>query len=59
MQLVLMALKPADEIGEEVHEDRDQFFRVEQGAGEIRIDGAATAVKSGMAMIVPAGHGIT
>jgi mannose-6-phosphate isomerase-like protein (cupin superfamily) len=55
MQLVLMALKPAEEIGEEVHEDRDQFFRVEQGAGEIRIDGAATAVKSGMAMIVPAG----
>lgn len=55
MQLVLMALEPAEEIGEEVHEDRDQFFRVEQGAGEIRIDGAATAVKSGMAMIVPAG----
>ncbi len=55
MQLVLMALKPAEEIGEEVHEDRDQFFRVEQGAGEIRIDGAATAIKSGMAMIVPAG----
>ena len=42
MQLVLMALKPADEIGEEVHEDRDQLFRVEQGAGKIRIDGAAS-----------------
>ena len=36
MQLVLMALKPADEIGEEVHEDRDQLFRVEQGAVKIR-----------------------
>lgn len=55
LQLVLMALLPGEEIGEEVHTDRDQFFRVEKGAGEIRIDGARTGVKSGMAMIVPAG----
>jgi mannose-6-phosphate isomerase-like protein (cupin superfamily) len=55
LQLVLMALQPGEEIGEEVHEDRDQFFRVEMGAGEIRIDGIATPIKSGVAMIVPAG----
>ena len=55
LQLVLMALRPGEEIGEEVHQDRDQFFRVEEGEGEIRIDGARTPLKSGMAMIVPAG----
>ena len=55
LQLVLMALPPGEQIGEEIHADRDQFFRVEQGEGEIWIDGAATRVKDGMAMIVPAG----
>lgn len=55
LQLVLMALQPGEEIGEEVHEDRDQFFRVEKGKGEIVIDGASTKIKSDVAMIVPAG----
>lgn len=55
LQLVLMALQPGEEIGEEVHEDRDQFFRVEKGKGEIVIDGATTKIKSDVAMIVPAG----
>ena len=55
LQLVLMALRPGEEIGEEVHEDRDQFFRVEKGKGEIDIDGVTTRIKSDMAMIVPAG----
>lgn len=55
MQLVLMALAPGEEIGEEVHEDRDQFFRVEAGSGEILIDGVWTKVHADMAMIVPAG----
>ena len=55
MQLVLMALQPGDEIGEEVHDDRDQFFRVEQGSGEIEIDGVPSRVKADTAMIVPAG----
>ena len=55
LQLVLMALKPGEEIGEEVHEDRDQFFRVEKGKGEIVIDGVTTKIKSDIAMIVPAG----
>lgn len=55
LQLVLMALQPGEDIGEEVHEDRDQFFRVEGGGGEILIDGTTTPVKSDDAMIVPAG----
>lgn len=61
LQLVLMSLRPGEEIGEEVHEDRDQFFRVEQGSGEIFIDGNITKVRSDMAMIVPAGarHNVT
>jgi mannose-6-phosphate isomerase-like protein (cupin superfamily) len=55
MQLVLMALRPGEEIGEEVHPDRDQFFRVEAGRGAIWIDGVKSEVKADMAMIVPAG----
>lgn len=55
MQLVLMALQPGEEIGEEIHGDRDQFFRVENGNGEIVIDGVANRIKADTAMIVPAG----
>lgn len=55
LQLVLMAIPPGGEIGEEVHEDRDQFFRIEAGRGEVRIDGQRTAVESDDAVIVPAG----
>ena len=39
VQLVAMSIRKNDEIGEEVHEDRDQFFRVEKGKGEVVIDG--------------------
>lgn len=55
LQLVLMAIQPGEDIGEEVHDDRDQFFRVEQGKGEVLIDGKRTAVESDDAIIVPAG----
>ncbi len=55
MQLVLMALKPGEEIGEEVHEDRDQFFRIEEGEGEVVIDATRTKAKEDHAIIVPAG----
>lgn len=55
LQLVLMAIKPGGEIGEEVHEDRDQFFRVEQGKGEVLIDGNHSKIKNDDAIIVPAG----
>ena len=54
LQLVLMALKPGEEIGEEVHEDRDQFFRIEAGSGEVWIDGKKNKVKDGDAIVVPA-----
>ena len=55
LQLVLMTLQPGDEIGEEVHEDRDQFFRIEEGSGAIDIDGVANKVEGDFAVIVPAG----
>ncbi len=55
IQLVLMTLPPGCDIGEEVHEDRDQFFRIEAGEGEIRIDGVANRVEDDFAVIVPAG----
>lgn len=55
LQLVLMSLKPGEEIGEEVHQDRDQFFRVEKGMGEVWIEGRKTALKSDFAIVIPAG----
>ncbi len=55
LQLVLMTLPPGCDIGEEVHEDRDQFFRIEQGRGTIYIDGKANEVEDDFAVIVPAG----
>lgn len=55
LQLVLMAIPPGEEIGEEVHEDRDQFFRVEAGEGDITIDGAVHRVKADDGIIVPQG----
>lgn len=55
LQLVLMTLQPGDEIGEEVHEDRDQFFRIEEGSGVIVIDGRENRVEDDFAVIVPAG----
>jgi len=53
-QLVLMSLKPKEEIGEEVH-NVDQFFRFEEGEGKVVIDGEETIVKDGWAVVVPAG----
>jgi mannose-6-phosphate isomerase-like protein (cupin superfamily) len=53
-QLVLMALKPTEEIGAEVH-TLDQFFRVEAGTGEAILDGVKTAIRPGFALVVPAG----
>jgi len=53
-QLVIMALKPTEEIGAEVHK-LDQFFRVEEGAGEAVLDGVHTVISAGFAVLVPAG----
>lgn len=53
-QLVVMALNPKEEIGAEIHE-LDQFFRVEEGAGEAVLDGVRTSIQAGFAVVVPAG----
>ena len=53
-QLVVMALKPTEEIRAEVH-TLDQFFRVEAGTGEAVLDGVRTAIRAGFAVVVPAG----
>ena len=53
-QLVVMALKPTEEIGAEVHK-LDQFFRIEQGTGEAVLNGVRTKIKAGFAVLVPAG----
>ncbi len=55
LQLVLMALKPKEEIGVETHHDNDQFFRFESGHGKCIIDGNEYNVKDGDAVIIPAG----
>jgi mannose-6-phosphate isomerase-like protein (cupin superfamily) len=55
LQLVLMSINPGEDIGEEVHPDRDQFFRVEAGKGEVWIDGHKSNIKSDFAIVVPAG----
>lgn len=54
-QLVLMSLKPKEEIGMEVHEENDQFFRFEAGQGKCIIDGNEYELKDGVAVVVPAG----
>jgi mannose-6-phosphate isomerase-like protein (cupin superfamily) len=53
-QLVLMSLKPKEEIGMEVHK-LDQFFRVEEGSGDAVLDGVRTAIRAGFAVVIPAG----
>lgn len=53
-QLVVMNLKPGEEIGEEVH-DLDQFIRVEEGEGKAVLDGQEQRIKDGFAVVIPAG----
>jgi mannose-6-phosphate isomerase-like protein (cupin superfamily) len=55
LQLVLMSLDPGEDIGEETHRDVDQFFRIEQGRGEVVIEGRKTRVEGDDAILVPAG----
>lgn len=54
-QLVLMSLKPKEEIGVETHTDNDQFFRIDAGQGKVIIDGNEYEISDGFAIIVPAG----
>jgi len=55
MQLVLMTLQVDEEIGEEVHDHVDQFFRIEEGEAKFVIDGKEYVAKDADAVIVPAG----
>ncbi len=54
-QLVLMSLKPKEEIGAETHEENDQFVRFEGGRGRVEIDDNKYTVKDGDAVVIPAG----
>ncbi len=53
-QLVVMSLKRGEDIGQEIHE-LDQFFRVEEGTGEVILDGVSKPIGAGFAIVVPAG----
>jgi mannose-6-phosphate isomerase-like protein (cupin superfamily) len=55
LQLVLMSLKVGEEIGEETHQNTDQFFRFESGSGKCIIDGNESLVKDGDVIVVPSG----
>ena len=61
MQLVVMTLKPGEDIGKEVHDHVDQFIRVEAGTGESMMDGKTTSLSDGMSIVIPAGaeHNVT
>ncbi len=54
-QIVLMSLRPKENIGEEVHETVDQFFRFEDGEGIVTINGVEHGIKDGTAVLVPSG----
>lgn len=55
LQLVLMTLAPGEEIGEETHEDHDQFIRVEEGTGRVVLNGEGQTLQDGSAVVIPAG----
>ena len=54
-QVVVMSLKPLEDIGMEVHEYTDQFFRIDSGEGKVIIDGEESIISDGYAVVVPAG----
>ncbi len=55
LQLVLMSLKPGEDIGEEVHQNNDQFFRFESGTGKCTVDENIYHIAEGHVIVVPAG----
>lgn len=54
-QVVVMSLLPNEDIGMEVHEDTDQFFRIDSGEGKVIIAGEESLISDGFAVVVPAG----
>lgn len=55
LQLVVMSLKPGEEIGEEVHKGIDQFIRVEEGEAKVILNGREYKVQADDAVVIPAG----
>lgn len=54
-QLVLMTLRPGEEIGLETHEEHDQFIRVETGSGKVRLGEEEHPLSDGVSVVIPAG----
>jgi mannose-6-phosphate isomerase-like protein (cupin superfamily) len=54
-QLVVMSLRPEEDIGSEVHTDVDQFIRIEAGEGKAVLNGEEYPLKDGSAVVIPAG----
>lgn len=54
-QLVVMSLMPNEEIGEETHQEHDQFIRIETGQAKVILDGEERDVSDGYAIVIPAG----
>jgi mannose-6-phosphate isomerase-like protein (cupin superfamily) len=55
MQLVLMMLRPGEDIGLETHDEHDQFFRIEAGTGAARLKGDERLLEAGSIVVIPAG----
>ena len=55
LQLVLMTLRPGEEIGEEIHAEHDQFIRIEAGTGSVVLSGEVHTISDGSAIVIPAG----
>lgn len=60
MQMTLMAIQPGDDIGLEVHEDHDQFLRIEEGKARVEMGPTETDLQTweaedDYAIFVPAG----
>ena len=54
-QLVIMTLGVGEDIGMEIHDDHDQFIRIEQGKAEVILDGEKTTIEDDFAIVIPAG----
>ena len=56
LQLVIMCIKPGEDIGEEVHPTTDQFFRIEEGKGKAVVDGKEINITDGSSILIKSGR---
>lgn len=54
-QLVVMSLNPNEDIGMEIHDNVDQFIRIESGEGKAILNGEEHIIRDGSAIVIPAG----